>query len=168
MDAPKITADDPEKRKEQLKQAAQEHRQELSAEQHSLKDEITSEHGGDLIECEVAYTANHTGTVRTRYEGELIGKLRSMTELAQQYDDVESEEVDELQAMRDIEALATDMATLLDNLFVSDELDETLFLAVYDESGPEPLAEILERVANSIADEVEGKQERAQSFRRNN
>jgi len=53
MDAPEITADEPEARKEQLKQAAQEHKQELSAEQQTLKEEIASSHGGDLIKCEV-------------------------------------------------------------------------------------------------------------------
>jgi len=165
MDAPEITADDPEERKEQLKQAAQEHKQELSAEQQTLKEEIASSHGGDLIKCEVRYAGEKTAQVSTRFEGGLISQLRDLAQRAEDYQEGETAEMSESQALAEIEEIAAELSKLLANVFEADEFDRQLWHEVYEDYGIEPLMTIVENVAEALNEERRKKQGAVDEFR---
>lgn len=153
---PEIDAEDPEERREQLKQAAAQHREKLTEEQTDILDAISDEHGGDVIETTVSITPEHTATVRSKFGGRLLdrmGTIEDRMDRWEAYDD--SDPHADAPPISDISHTARDMAALLADLIVEDEYDEDLFYGVYEAENLEALGDLFKRVTEALQRERE-------------
>lgn len=141
-------SDNPDKRQELIERARQ-HKQELEEEQERILESIQDEHGGDVIETDVEITKDHTATVRTKVNGDLINRMSYVEE---QLSDMEDGEM-----FTGIENTMDQAAAILGDVVVDSEFDKSLFYAVYESDGPDALGTIALRVFEAIGEGLDRK-----------
>ena len=151
-------ADTTDKGQELIEEANAEYEDHKEA-QSEILDDISEDHGGELIQTKCGITPQHTVDLEVDLNGEFIDAMADIEELTERIERGDKTASGTSEVM-------DKAARLLGDVVEQSEWDKDLFYEVYKQNDPSALGEMFRNVGESIRKERKRKQEGTGSFRK--